>query len=328
MNPTLRTSSAALLSRALLTRAVLTRVLDVRTLAVSAALVFSFAAPAAVSAQESTRMPPADDYETTRAMGMGLGARASAASTSALASNPANLALGRLYHVETAVGYVPQHTNFTFGASVLDSFSAPVALGVQYRYLLGNGQYGHSGMDGRAGLAYAFSDAFSIGVAGRYHTFQREGQQEGDTRGPYAEGVNIDASLRLTPVAGLHIAAIGQNLIEYGTPYVARLVGGSVSYTFENVLTLAIDGFADLSTFRDAAGNMRPEMLLGGAAEVFTGEVPIRAGYFYDSGRGIHYITAGVGYVTPDFGIDVGWRQQIVGDDDTWVTLSFRYFVH
>jgi hypothetical protein len=66
-------------------------------------------------AQESTTLPPADDYETTRGMAMGLGARASAASTSALASNPANLALGRLYHVESVVGYVPQHTNFSFG---------------------------------------------------------------------------------------------------------------------------------------------------------------------------------------------------------------------
>lgn len=286
------------------------------------------AAPSLAASQESTTLPPADDYETTRAMAMGLGARASAASTSALGTNPANLALGRLYHVETVVGYVPQHTNFTFGAGIVDGFSSPVALGVQYRYVLGNGQYGHSGMDGRVGLAYAFSEAFSIGVSGRYHSFQREGQQEGDTRGPYAEGVNVDASLRLTPVPGLHIAAIGQNLIDYGTPYVARLVGGSISYTIENVLTLAVDGFADLSTFREVNGDMRPELLLGGAAEVFTGEVPIRAGYFYDSGRGIHYVSAGVGYVRPEFGIDLAWRQQVVGEDDTWVTLSFRYFVH
>ncbi|GAB4200050.1 MAG: hypothetical protein OHK0013_10760 [Sandaracinaceae bacterium] len=285
-------------------------------------------APVMASAQASPLVPPADDYETTRAMAMGLGARASAASTSALSTNPANLALGRLYHIETVVGYNPQVANATFGASILDSFSSPVAMAMQYRYILGNGQYGHSGMDGRIGLAYAFSEAFSVGVAGRYTSFAREGQQEGDTRGPYVEGVNVDASIRVTPLPGLHLAAIGQNLVDYGTPYVARLVGGSISYTFENVLTLAVDGFADLSTFRDAANNIRPEMLLGGAAEVFTGEVPIRAGYFYDSGRGIHYVTAGVGYVRPEFAVDFAWRQQIVGDDDTWLTLSFRYFVH
>jgi hypothetical protein len=69
-------------------------------------------------------------------------------------------------------------------------------------------------------------------------------------------------------------------------------------------------------------------MLLGAAGEVFTGEVPIRLGYFYDSGRGIHYITAGVGFVQPEYGIDFAWRQQIVGDDDSNLLLSFRYFVH
>jgi hypothetical protein len=296
------------------------------SLGVSALSGFSFVSEA--SAQTAAAVPVADDYETTRGMAMGLGARASAASTSALSYNPANLALGHAYHIETVVGYSPQPGRFGFGGSVVDGFSSPVALGTQYRYILGNGRDGQSGMDGRAGLAYAFSDAFAIGIAGRYISFQREGRQEGDVRGPYAEGVNIDASIRVTPLPNFHIAAIGQNFIDYGTPLVPRLVGGSMSYTIDNMVTLAIDGFADLSTFHDAAGNLRPEMLLGAAGEVFTGEVPIRLGYFYDSGRGIHYITAGVGFVQPEYGIDFAWRQQIVGDDDSNLLLSFRYFVH
>lgn len=280
------------------------------------------------SAQTAAVMPVADDYDTARGMAMGLGARASAASTSALSYNPANLALGHAYHIETAVGYSPQPGRFGFGGSVVDGFSSPVALGTQYRYILGNGRDGQSGMDGRVGLAYAFSDAFSIGVAGRYISFQREGRQEGDVRGPYAEGVNIDASIRVTPLPSFHIAVIGQNFIDYGTPLVPRLVGGSMSYTIDNMVTLAVDGFADLSTFHDAAGNLRPEMLIGGAGEVFTGEVPIRLGYIYDSGRGLHYITAGVGFVQPEYGIEFAWRQQFIGDDDTNLLLSFRYFVH
>jgi len=44
-------------------------------------------------AQESTTLPPADDYETTRGMAMGLGARPSAASTSGPGSNPATCSL-------------------------------------------------------------------------------------------------------------------------------------------------------------------------------------------------------------------------------------------
>ncbi len=297
-------------------------------LALLALLGVGAAQPLRAHAQSRGPLPTNDDYETPRSMAMGLGARASVASTSALSSNPANLALARLYHVETVVGYLPQPTNFTFGAGVLDSFSSPVAMALQYRYLLGNGHDGHSGMDGRVGLAYAISEAFSIGVAGRYTSFLREGQQADDARGPYVEGVNVDASIRITPIPGLHIAAIGQNLVDYGTPYVARLVGGSVSYTYESVFTIAFDGFADLSSFHEENGDLRPEMLLGGGLEVFTGEVPIRGGYFYDSGRGLHYITAGLGYVRPEFSVDVGWRQQVAGGEDTWLTLSLRYFVH
>lgn len=286
--------------------------------------------PAAARAQEASAPPPAEDFETTRGMAMGPGgARASAASTSALHYNPANLALARTYHIEAFAGYRPQSTRFEFGASLVDSFSSPVAMGVSYRYILGNGQYGHAGMEGRVALAMAVSDAFSIGVAGRYVSFWREGPRpEGDNRGPYAEGVTMDASIRVTPLPGFHIAAIGQNLIDFGSPLVPRLAGGSASYTIDNTFTIAIDGLADLSTFTNVDGSLRPEAILSVGAELFTGEVPIRAGYGFDTGRSIHQITVGVGYVRPEFGIELSYRQQIVGDDDTWLMLSGRYFIH
>ena len=281
-------------------------------------------------AQEGVLPPPGEEFDTTRGMAMGLtGSRASAASTSALQYNPANLALGRVYHIEAFAGYRPQVTNFQFGAALVDSFSAPVAMGVSYRYILGNGQYGHGGMEGRVGLAYAAGDAFSIGVSGRYLSFWREGPRpEGDNRGPYAEGITMDASVRVTPVPGLHIAAIGQNLIDFGTALVPRLVGGSASYTIDNTFTLAFDGLADLSTFHNVDGSLRPEALFGAGAELFVSGIPIRAGWGFDTGRSIHYVTAGLGYVQAEFGVDIAWRQQVFGDDDTWLLLAGRYFFH
>lgn len=292
-------------------------------------LLGSFGASVA-SAQEAAVPPPAEGFETTRGMAMGLGgARASAASTSALQYNPANLALARVYHIEAFAGYRPQSSRFEFGASLVDSFSAPIAMGVSYRYILGNGAYGHAGMEGRVGVAVPLGDAFAIGVSGRYVSFWREGPRpEGDQRGPYAEGVTFDASVRVTPIPGLHIAAIGENLIDFGSPLVPRLVGGSASYTIDNMFTIAFDGMADLSTFHNVDGSLRPEAIFGAAAEFFTGEIPIRAGWGFDTGRSIHYITAGLGYTRPEFGIDISYRQQIVGDDDTWLMLSGRYFFH
>lgn len=293
-----------------------------------AALIALLGAPAGASAQAAIDPPVAEDYQTTRGLAMGLGARASAASTSALTYNAAGMTISRAYHIETIAGYEPGTTRLSFGAAIVDSFSSSLAMGLQYRYILGNGQYGHGGMEGRVALALPLGDAFAIGVSGRYMSFWREGQPEGSMLGPFAEGVTMDASIRVSPVQGLHIAALGNNLIDHGTSLVPRLVGGSISYTIERMVTLAFDGFADLSTFYNDDGSLRPEALIGGSVEVFVSGVPIRAGYSFDSGRDIQYLTAGLGYVTDEWGLDFSYRQQIVGDDDAWLLLSFRYFIH
>lgn len=297
-------------------------------LVVATAAVPVLALEARAEAQVAAPTPLSDDTETTRGMAMGLGARASAGSSAAISYNPANLALARIYHIETTVGYHPQATRFSLAGAVVDSFSSSIAMGMQYRYVLGNGRDGHAGMEGRVALALPLGDSFSIGASGRYVSFTREGQSSDDNRSPFAEGITFDAAVRVTPIEGLHIAALGQNLIDLGSPLVPRLVGGSASYTIGNTFTLAFDGFADLSTFHHDDGTLRPEMLLGGGAELFTGQVPIRAGYIYDSGRQLHTITAGLGYTDPSFSIELAWRQQVVGGDGTTLLLSFRYFIH
>ncbi|MGE0791501.1 MAG: hypothetical protein AB7S26_37850 [Sandaracinaceae bacterium] len=267
-----------------------------------------------------------DTMETARGMAMGLGARASATSTSGLAYNAAGLSIGQLYHIETSVAYEPQHSRFTTGGALIDSHSGPINMGVDFRYVHGNGDNGHGGYDGRVAIGVPFGDSFAVGVTGRYMSFWREGGDENAS--PYAEQVTIDGSIRVSPIQGLHIAALGYNLIPVGSPLVPIQVGGSISYTIDSTFTLAFDGLADLSTFSNDDGSLRPEALIGGAAEYFTGEIPIRAGYIYDSGRDLHYVTAGAGWMNDELGIDVAWRQQVTGPLDTWLLASFRYFIH
>jgi len=270
-----------------------------------------------------------DSMETARSMAMGLGARASATSTSAVALNPAGMSIGRLYHIETAVTYDPQPGRFSTGASLMDSYSGPVNMGSNFRYVHGNGESGHGGFDGRIALGLPLGDNFAIGLSGRYMSFWREGQPEDSDVDPYAEQVTIDAAIRVTPVPGLHFAALGYNLIPVGSPLAPVQVGGSVSYTIDNTFTLAFDGLADLSTWTDVDGNIVPEALFGGGAELFTGEVPIRAGYIFDTGRDVHYLTAGAGWRNDELGIDIAYRQQVTGPDlATSLLASFRYFVH
>lgn len=269
--------------------------------------------------------PFADTMETARGMAMGLGARASATSTSGLAYNPAGLSIGRLYHVETGAGYEPQSGRFSAGGSLIDSHSGPVNAGVNFRYVHGNEQNGHGGFDGRVALGVPIGDHFALGLSGRYVSFWREGQTEST---PFVEGITFDAAVRVTPMPGLHIAALGYNLLDLGSPLTPMQAGGSVSYTIDGRITLAVDGLADLSTWRHADGSIRPEALVGGAFEYFTGEVPIRAGYIFDSGRDAHFVTAGVGWMNQQLGVDMAIRQQVTGEMNTWLIATFRYFVH
>ncbi len=292
--------------------------------------------PVHASAQSASTQPAvevgsrspllADTYETARGMALGLGARASATSTSGLAYNAAGLSIGRLYHIESVAQYEPQGSRFSVGGALIDSHSGPVNMGTSFRYVHGNGDTGHGGYDGRIALAVPFGDHFAIGVTGRYISFWREGADE--NADPYAEHITFDASIRVSPVEGLHFAALGYNLIDVGSSLAPMQVGGSVSYTIDGALTLAFDGLADLGTFDYEDGTIRPEGLFGGGVEYFTGEVPIRAGYMYDTGRDLHYVTAGAGWMNEQLGIDIAWRQQVTGPLDTWLLASFRYFVH
>lgn len=268
----------------------------------------------------------ADTMETARGMALGLGARASASSTSGVAYNAAGLSIGRHYHVETVASYHPQAGRLGFGGSLADSYSGPVNMGVNYRYILGTSGQGYAGMDGRVAIGIPIGDSFAVGATGRYMSFWREGADE--NADPYAEHVTFDASIRVSPIEGLHIAALGYNLIDVGSSLAPMQVGGSISYTIDGMFTLAFDGLADLGTFDNDDGTIRPEALFGGSVEYFTGEVPIRAGYFYDTGRDYHYVSAGAGWMNEEVGVDVAWRQQVTGPLDTWLLASFRYFVH
>lgn len=267
-----------------------------------------------------------DTMETARGMALGLGARASATSTSAVAYNAAGLSIGRHYHIESVATYHPQAGRFSVGGSLSDSYSGPVNMGVNYRYVHGTSGQGYAGMDGRIAIGVPIGDSFAVGATGRYMSFWREGAE--DNADPYAEHVTFDASIRVSPIEGLHIAALGYNLIDVGSSLAPLQVGGSISYTIDGTFTLAFDGLADLGTFDTETGDIRPEALFGGAVEYFTGEVPIRAGYYYDTGRDYHYVSAGAGWMNESLGIDVAWRQQVTGPMDTWILASFRYFVH
>ncbi len=270
------------------------------------------------------RRPAEDTYETSRGLALGTGGRAGAMGTSAVAYNPANLGLARLYHVETFASYIPGQGAWTLGGAVADSVSNKVAAGMSFRGVYGDGNRNYRGYDGRLALGMALSDAIALGMSGRFVRLRsRQRNDAGERVGSSVKAFTLDAALRVTPVEGLHIAALGYNLLKTGSPLAPTLLGGSASYTLNGMFTVAADVLVDLTTFDQA------ELLVGGGVEFLAGgQVPIRAGYRRDQGRDIHQLTLGLGYVDQRVGVDLGLRQNIASETkETALVLSFRYHV-
>lgn len=266
----------------------------------------------------------ADTTESARGIAMGTGVRSSAAGTSALAYNPANLSLAHIYHVESGVAYDPGAGRFGLIASIVDSTTDSIAAGLSFRTLVGGGDGAYGGYDGRVSLGMALGEAMSIGLSGRYLDFTRSGQLPSGVRSDrVARGFTLDASLRVSPAPGFHLSALGLNLIDLESGVAPVQTGGSASYTAGGVFTLGGDVLVNLSRGIDGA-----PLLVGGGLEWLTGgRVPLRAGYVYDELRATHVFTAGLGYVDQSVGVDLALRQDVAGQNHTLMMASFRYFV-
>lgn len=266
--------------------------------------------------------------ESARGMALGTGLRASSVSTSALAYSPAGLALGRLYHIEGNVDYIPDANGVALGAGVVDSSTSQLGAGIALRGFL-SGAGGWGGVDGRLGLAFPFSEAFAVGLAGRYITVSRDNDQ-GDSE-TLARGFTMDASFRIRPAAAFQIDLGAYNFIPQDNALVPVQIGTAVAFGLSDALSLGADFLIDTSTFD------KPQFLTGAGLEFLAGgAVPLRIGYRFDTGRKIHCVTGGIGYTSQYVGLDLSLRQQVAtGESKSWddtldtrVMGAIRYYVH
>jgi hypothetical protein len=274
-----------------------------------------------------TNDPPVA-YETARGLGLGTGLRASSVSTSALAYSPAALSLGNLYHIEANIDYMTAFETVALGAAAVDSSTSKIGAGIALRGFLSGDDgyatdYGYDldGLDGRLGVAFALSDAFSIGVLGRYISISTE--QEGEDDVELEQGFTMDASVRIMPANGLQIDVAALNFIDRDSPYVPVMITGSIAIAAMEALSLGVDVLTDVSSFDN------PQVTVGGGIEYLGGNsVPIRAGYSFDIARELHALGVGIGYTDQRIGLDLGVQQQLNQTNETRIQAAVRYYVH
>jgi hypothetical protein len=278
-------------------------------------------------AQDERSCPKALSAETARGLGLATGARASSVSTSALAYSPAALALGNLYHVEGNVDYSSFPNTVAIGGAVVDSSTSALGAGVGLRGFL-SGDEGYDGIDGRVGLGVSLSDAFALGLAGRYLRVDLD-RSDGSESIVVEEvrACTMDASLRIVPIPGLQLDIAALNFIDADSPLVPLTVAGGIAFAVASSFSLGADVLADMTTFDSG------RITLGGGFEYLAGSsVPLRLGYGFDTARKIHFLGAGIGYTDQRIGLDLGVHQELTRpgpeEIETRIMGAIRYYVN
>jgi hypothetical protein len=281
-------------------------------------------APAGVAPAPTDEFRPrADTYDTPRGVGLGIGNRAGATGTSAVAYNAANLPVLPVYRVETVFGYVPNQRAFMVGGAVADSVTNKLSAGTAFRGVFGGGDRDYSGWDGRVALGMPLAEQISLGLSGRYLNLSADDHTEdGQPVGERVKGFTMDASVTVTPLEGFHISALAYNMINLRSSLAPQRVGGGLSYQYKTMFQVGLDTLVDLSTFGHAS------VIIGGGAEyIIARMVPLRLGFQEDTGRHMASLTAGAGYVHQKFDIDLSIRQDFGDRPESYLILGLQYHV-
>jgi opacity protein-like surface antigen len=282
------------------------------------------------------------EIETARSAAMGGALRAFGNGITALYTNPAGMALTRVYHLGALASIWPEPKRQSYGAGAVDSVTGRLAGGI-------GGSYSSLDPDGverkwtdvRLALAMPLSDKFFAGLTGKYLKLRQNGVGPLSLRSDLASGglvedaiVNnftFDAGLTVKPTDSLAIGLVGSNLTNPGTGFQPLSLGGGVGYGTRD-LTVEGDVLADFTTYLRGNGSAKTTWrTMLGLEYLAADHYPLRLGYRYDQGPATHAISAGLGYLDPQFAVELAVRRSVAGRDVTYpstsVVIELQYFL-
>jgi hypothetical protein len=284
------------------------------------------------------------EIDTGRSIGMGGATRALGNAVTGLYSNPANIALTHVYHLQGLAQIWPDARRQTYGASAVDSVSGRLsgALGAHYGVLDSDG-VDRKWTDVRVAAAFPISDKFYAGITAKYLKLHDNGAPRlgyglrnsyawrGLADSPTVEGFTFDAGITVIPTTGLFLGIVGSNLTKPDNGFRPLTLGGGIGYG-NNDITAEIDVVADFTTYTGADGSSRTAMRgMAGFEYLAADHFPLRVGYRYDVEPATHAISAGVGYIDTQFSVDIGFRRTVTGKEPygpvTAIVIDLQYFL-
>jgi|NGEPerStandDraft_6_1074524.scaffolds.fasta_scaffold00556_7 opacity protein-like surface antigen len=272
------------------------------------------------------------DVDTGRGAALSGAQRSFSTSYGALLSNPANMVSSRVYHVGALASIWPEASRQTYGAAIVDSSTSSTRLAGGFAALWtvqDHNGINRLGSDLRLGLALPFSEKFRAGVTGRYISLRENGNgplgsslaSGGLHDKSIVRGFGIDVGATFQPTPSIAASLVGTGLNGAGTGFQPTVLGGGLGWSANN-FTLEGNGVADFTTWERTT--MR---LMAGAEYVLAEHYPLRAGYRWDSGLHAHAASAGLGYISSVFSLEVGARRSFGEFGATAIVFSFAYHV-
>jgi hypothetical protein len=271
-----------------------------------------------------------EDFEGTRAQGMGGATRAWALGDSAPLLNPSGMSLAKVYNAEASYGYTSRLSGQFLHASVVDSTSAStLAGGLYYTYRTDRSVTGVLGHGHEAGAAISLPIGPHLIAGATLKWFHLAGPDQGPEA--VSGGVTFDGGITVRALPQLSFAVVGVNINDLHTGQAPRMLTyGAAFLPFPN-LVLAADGVTAFS--RDDVTGARGTGFRGGGELTLFQRVTVRAGGGLDPLLGVGYLAAGLGALSDVGAIDVGVRGDLWSVDKTYgalnlfLGLSLRLFV-
>jgi hypothetical protein len=296
------------------------------------------------------------DFVGVRALGMGEAQRAVATGASGPLLNPAGMSLLKQYVIEGVYAFNVEQLGHAAHVSVVDSVTSRVAAGLFYTFIYAqpkvcfnwaggsvqSAQLTRTGHAAGLSLSIPLGDKFIIGATAKYLHLDTTaplpaGTTPKDLTLDTVNGVTFDIGLLVRLGEKFNIAAVGYNLWDHGSRESPLSLGLAISVIPVRSLTISFDSVLNFTGYtnykRDPVTDKvtldsRITGRLGPGIEWLAGnKVPIRAGLVYDSGLSALFLTAGLGYVSSSFGVDLGYRAKVQGGIENVLAVGIRLFV-
>jgi hypothetical protein len=267
-----------------------------------------------------------DDLLGPREIAVGEAMRGGAIGQIGADLNPSGLPLNRELVFEGGYGYRPADSASLIGVSACDSTNAMPGC-FFYDYAGASPESGAMTMHrtthvGGIALSRVLVPRILIGATAKYYHFSSSMPGETDASGT---AFDLGATVRVTDLINVGVSA--QNLwATTETPEFPRALGGGVYARPVSMLALSFD-------MRWRLDGVDRSARYGGGAELFLSGgrgqsgYALRAGALQDSaGPGTTFLSAGLGFASTGWGIDVAGRREIKGGDETLILASMRFF--